>query len=219
MRSRQAFPFHRVCEQTVLRRFMCDTSSVINPSHDHDIVEVCVATHGYSPVAHEFENVSEEDRPPCFQLCFKTEYRRAGPGKKIYLWAKPQKVQRFVTQPPINTVTLKVDADHAWCSRTRRSTTGIATFASRNACRRRWLRCRARSRNFYAIVAAQPQRWALQRMAKDYGHEVKVVLETDSVAGRDMSLRMGAGKVRRNMWQLFSTSLTASLLHEESFFE
>ena len=33
-------------------------------------------------------------------------------------------------------------------------------------------------------------------VARDYGHKVKVALETDSVSGASVSLRLGAGKVR-----------------------
>ena len=36
----------------------------------------------------------------------------------------------------------------------------------------------------------------MKSMARDYGYELNVALETDSVSGRGMSLRLGAGKVR-----------------------
>ena len=36
----------------------------------------------------------------------------------------------------------------------------------------------------------------MKSMARDFGLEVKLQLETDSVAGRGMALRLGAGKVR-----------------------
>ena len=35
-----------------------------------------------------------------------------------YLLGKPRMVQRFVTQPPVDTVSLKVDSDHVGCLRT-----------------------------------------------------------------------------------------------------
>ena len=44
------------------------------------------------------------------------------------LLGKPRMVQRFATQPPVETITLKIDSDHAGCLRTRRSTTGIASY-------------------------------------------------------------------------------------------
>ena len=49
---------------------------------------------------------------------------------------------------------------------------------------------------FYAIVRGVATSLGLKSMALDYGITRKIILETDSVAGRGMSLRLGAGKVR-----------------------
>ena len=49
---------------------------------------------------------------------------------------------------------------------------------------------------FYAIVRGVATALGFKSMALDYGVVVKIVTETDSVAGRGMSLRLGAGKVR-----------------------
>ena len=42
----------------------------------------------------------------------------------------------------------------------------------------------------------QPQRWASRAWPENYGHVVKVALETCSVSGPGMSQRLGAGMVR-----------------------
>ena len=198
MRSRQAFPFHHVCEQTVLRKFMCDTSSVINPRHDHDIVEVYVATQMVKAQL----PVSSKMVPRRIVLPACSCVSRQNPGvrdlaKRDTCGPSPKKVQRFVTQlesrcrPCMVLEDAKVHNRHRNLRFAKRSVDDGGRVAERGV-------------GFFAQLSrGTATGWALQRMAKDYGHEVKVVLETDSVAGRDMSLRMGAGKVRRNTWQLF----------------
>ena len=42
----------------------------------------------------------------------------SGKEMRSVLVGKPRMVQRFVTQPPVDTVSLKVDSDHVGCSRT-----------------------------------------------------------------------------------------------------
>ena len=49
---------------------------------------------------------------------------------------------------------------------------------------------------FYAIVRGVATALGFKSIALDYGVVVKLVIETDLVAGRGMSLRLGAGKVR-----------------------
>ena len=45
---------------------------------------------------------------------------------------------------------------------------------------------------FFAVVRGTATALGMKSMARDYGHEVKVALEIDSVSG-SMSLRLGAG--------------------------
>ena len=49
---------------------------------------------------------------------------------------------------------------------------------------------------FYAIVRGVATALGLKSLAKDYGLAVTVAIETDSVAGRGMALRLVAFKVR-----------------------
>ena len=42
-----------------------------------------------------------------------------------FIQSYPRLVQEFHEQPPVNRITMKVDADHAGCLRTRKSTTGL----------------------------------------------------------------------------------------------
>ena len=50
---------------------------------------------------------------------------------------------------------------------------------------------------FHAIVRGTAAALGMQSMARDYGHEVKIALETDLVSGLGMWLRLGAGKGRQ----------------------
>ena len=49
-----------------------------------------------------------------------------------YLSGKPRMVRRFVAQLPVDTTTLIVDSDHAGCSRTRMSTTGMSAYRGKH---------------------------------------------------------------------------------------
>ena len=49
---------------------------------------------------------------------------------------------------------------------------------------------------FYSIVKGVATGLGLKSMAADFGISLKLIIETDSVAGRGMTLRLGAGKVR-----------------------
>ena len=109
-----------------------------------------------------------------------------------YLLDKQSLVQSFVTQLPVDTIMLRVDSDHAGCLRTRRSTTCIAVDHGKHVIKHR-RRHKRRSRlstgesEFYAIVRGTALALGMKNMANDYGHEVKVALETDSLSGRGMS--------------------------------
>ena len=107
------------------------------------------------------------------------------------LLGEPGMVQRIVTQPPVDTITLEVDSDPAGRLRTQRSTTGIAGL-SREACDQASINDTDSDRVFKRRVrilrpnaVAQPQRWAGKNMATDYGHEVEVAL------GNSFGIRTG----------------------------
>ena len=81
-----------------------------------------------------------------------------------YLSGKPRMVRRFVAQLPVDTTTLIVDSDHAGCSRTRMSTTGMSAYRGKHV-------IKAASNTQTVIVVSsresdtlwclvQPQRWA-----------------------------------------------------------
>ena len=119
-----------------------------------------------------------------------------------YLLGKPRVVHRFVTQRPVDNNTLNVDSEHAaGCLRTRRSTTGIAAFHGKHVVKaasttQTVIALSSGESEFFGIALGTATALGMKGMARDYGHEVKVAFGTDSVSGRGMSLRLGAGKVR-----------------------
>ena len=124
-----------------------------------------------------------------------TEYVSVGNDAQIEV------VQRFILQSLVNEIIGKVDSDHAGCIRTRKSTTGLAIFQGKHVIKaasstQTVIALSSGGSEFYAIVRGVATGLGLKSMAKDYGIEIAIVIETDSVAGRGMELRLGAGKVR-----------------------
>jgi hypothetical protein len=114
---------------------------------------------------------------------------------------RPCVAQRFGMQGPVDKITVWVDSDHAGCIRTRRSTTGLAAFHGRHLIKaasttQTVIALSIGESEFYANVRGVATALGMKSMAKDFGLEMKLQLETDSVAGRGMALRLGAGKVR-----------------------
>ncbi len=118
-----------------------------------------------------------------------------------YLLGKPRVAQRFGMQPPVDTTTVPVDSDHAGCIRTRRSTSGLAAFHGRHLIKaasatQTAIAMSSGDSEFYSIVRGVMTAYGFKSMALDFCVVVKLVIETDWVAGRGMSLWLGAGKVR-----------------------
>ena len=116
-----------------------------------------------------------------------------------YLLCKPRMVQRFATQPPVDTLTLKIDSDHAGFLRTW-STVGIGGDHGKHV-----IRAASTTQTVIAVV-----KWGVTKLRDcawhsdsdgheehgQKGHEAKVALETDTVSGRGMLIRLGAWMVR-----------------------
>ena len=118
-----------------------------------------------------------------------------------FLLGKPRLVQSMEMQPPTNAVTIKFDSDHAGCSLTRRSTTGMAVMHGKHLLRassstQAVIALSSGESEFYAIVKGVATAIGMQNAAKDLGIKVAIAVETDSVAARGMALRLGAGKIR-----------------------
>jgi hypothetical protein len=101
----------------------------------------------------------------------------------------------------VGLITVRVDSDHAGCIRTRRSTTGLAAFYGKHVIKsasttQTVIALSSGESEFYSIVRGVATGLGLKSMAKDFGVELELQLETDSSAARGMSLRLGAGKVR-----------------------
>ena len=110
------------------------------------------------------------------------------------LLGEPGMVQRIVTQPPVDTITLEVDSDPAGRLRTQMSTTGIAGL-SREACDQGSINDTDSDRVFKRRVrilrpnaVAQPQRWAGKTWPRFTDMRSRMHLETASVSGRGLSL-------------------------------
>jgi hypothetical protein len=118
-----------------------------------------------------------------------------------YVLGRPRVVQRFGMQRPVDKITVRVDSDHAGCVRTRRSTTGLAAVHGRHVIKaasttQTVIALSSGESEFYAIVRGVATALGMKSMALDFGLVVSLQVETDSVAGRGMALRLGAGKVR-----------------------
>ena len=101
-----------------------------------------------------------------------------------YLLGKSRMVQRIVTQLPVDTATLKVDSHHAGCLRTRRSTTGIAASHGKHVIKaastsQTMIALSGGESEIYAVVRATATALGMKSMARDYGRDVKVALETN----------------------------------------
>ncbi len=118
-----------------------------------------------------------------------------------YLVGSPRLVQQMVMQPRVGKLTCKVDADHAGCLRTRRSTTGLALFHGSHL-----IKASSHMQTVQALSTAESEFYAIVRgtavglgavsMGRDYGVGFKLEVATDASAGRGIALRLGAGKLR-----------------------
>ena len=110
--------------------------------------------------------------------------------------------ERLVTQPPVHTD--HVDSRFRSCGMLE--DTKVHTrhrSVSRTACGQGSiddtegnLSCPAKSQKSTGLCHGTATALDMKSMVRDYGHEVKVALETDSVLGSGMSLGLGAGQVR-----------------------
>ena len=108
---------------------------------------------------------------------------------------KPSLVQRFVTRPPVDTLTLNVDSDHAECWRTRRSTREITGYHGIHV-------TKAASTTKTVIVlssagALRDQAWFCRCVRHEEPlSEVKEHWRQTRCQNVALSLRLGAWKVR-----------------------
>ena len=118
-----------------------------------------------------------------------------------YLVEHPRCVQHFVLQPRVEEVVVKSDSDHAGCKRTRKSTSCALLMHGLHL-----LLCSSTTQKieglssceseFLALVKAGSIGMGAKAMAKDFGMDLKLKLETDSSGAKGVAARRGVGRIR-----------------------
>jgi hypothetical protein len=140
------------------------------------------------------------------ELCRSMSAPRASSFVKLkhlgrYLVQVPAAELFYVNQPPGKCMEVFVDSDWAGCPSTRKSTSGgflvlgkhlVKTWSSTQATRA----LSSGEAEFYAIIEGASRALGVQALMDDMGFECKIVMKSDSSAGRSISLRKGTGKVR-----------------------
>ena len=118
-----------------------------------------------------------------------------------YLVQVPEAELFYENQGSQSSMGVYVDSDWAGCPSTRRSTSGgflvlgkhlVKSWSSTQATRA----LSSGEAEFYAIIEGASRSLGVQALMEDLGVTCKVVLKSDSSAGRSISLRKGTGKVR-----------------------
>ena len=118
-----------------------------------------------------------------------------------YLKTAPRWWARYAWEALPSTVDVYIDADHAGCVRTRRSTVGGAlVWGSRFI--KGWsktmeiLALSTAESELSAVVRGTAEGIGLQSVLKDFGVTVKLHLRSDATAAIGMARRLGLGRVR-----------------------
>ena len=150
------------------------------------------------------------DRPDIAFAVKELMRRMAGPTledetalKRVgrYLLKFPRLVNRFAWQPLSRELTVFVDADHAGCHRTRKSTTGGAILLGPHFLKS-WSRtipiiCLSSGESeLAAVVRGAQEGLGLQACLADFGWQVNIALKSDATAAIGMCRRLGLGRVR-----------------------
>ena len=107
----------------------------------------------------------------------------------------------YENQKPTEFMEVFVDSDWAGCPSTRKSTSGgflvlgkhiVKTWSSTQATRA----LSSGEAEFYAIIEGASRALGVQSLMDDMGMDCKVIIKSDSSAGRSISLRKGTGKLR-----------------------
>ena len=118
-----------------------------------------------------------------------------------YLRANPRLVHLFPNQTQFTNLELWVDADHAGCSRSRKSTTGTALQLGKCTIR---TTCKSQAvialssgeAEYYGLVSGLCQALGEQSTLQDWGIKVSIVGYMDATTGLSIGSRHGLGKVK-----------------------
>ena len=119
-----------------------------------------------------------------------------------YLRGTPRVVRRFYQQQWCGKLLTQVDADHAGCVMTRKSTTcTVMMHGGHNLSLTSNIQSvqatSSGESEFYAITKGLSNSLGMRSLTLDFGLLVfKIVIETDSSAGKGIALRLGAGKLK-----------------------
>ena len=117
-----------------------------------------------------------------------------------FLHGRPRLVQTMRWQQSGQTARATVDADHAGCSRTRRSTSGLVLWHGSHVLKvqsatQTVVATSTGEAEFYGIVRGTAAILGLMGILNDYGqYGFDMECETDATAGRGMMLKRGVGK-------------------------
>ena len=119
-----------------------------------------------------------------------------------YLHSTPRLVRRFYQQPWTGRIVTQVDADHAGCAMTRRSTTCTSMFHGKHSLNftsnmQTTQATSSGESEFHAINKGLSNSLGLRSLIKDYGlGDFKIIIEIDASAGKGIAMRLGAGKMQ-----------------------
>ena len=118
-----------------------------------------------------------------------------------YLRANPRLVHLFPNHAQFTNLELWVDADHAGCIRSRKSTTGTALQQGkctiRTTCKSQAVfALRSGEAEYYGLVSGLCQTLGEQSTLQDWGIKVSIVGYMDATTGLSIGARHGLGKVK-----------------------
>ena len=118
-----------------------------------------------------------------------------------YLKGHLRVVQEFRPQTWDGTITCYTDSDHAGCTFTRKSTSGVICMAGSHCLKgsstvQSTIALSSGESEYYSIVKASATVLGMRAMYSDWGIETKCVVKSDSSAARGICNRRGLGKTR-----------------------
>lgn len=121
-----------------------------------------------------------------------------------YLVGRPRMVWHFWWQDLQKLLKLKVDANHAGCKRTGKSSTGMVVFLGRHvlvdlAITQVLISLSSGESEFYAIIKGIAEAIYLLQFLKHFNHEVEAEVQTDSSAAKGMTTRLGLTRRTRHI--------------------
>lgn len=121
-----------------------------------------------------------------------------------YLVGRPRMVWHFWWQPLQDRAKVKVDANHAGCQRTGKSSTGMCVFLGRHvlvdlAVTQVLISLSSGESEFYAIIRGVAEAIYLIQFFDHFNHKIECDVLTDSSAAKGMTSRLGLTRRTRHI--------------------